>query len=208
MQATVFDIDGTLLESFETDCDLYIMAVEKVLGIATVNSNWSTYRHVTDQGILREIMQANGIVPEPEVFAETRREFISLLQGHIEAHGPFREIPGAVDFVTRHIDSDQHYVAYATGAWRESAIIKLESAGFPIKGVRVSTSSEFEDRVSILRDAITGASSTIERITYYGDAVWDQMAVQELGWEFVLVGRVLGGIEHFHETAAQSGKGG
>jgi len=199
MEAIVFDIDGTLLASVATDSDLFAMAVKEVLGIPTVNSNWSTYRHVTDQGILREIMQVNSILPEPELFAATRREFISLLRGYIEAHGAFQEIPGALDFVSRMVASDQHYVAYATGAWRESALLKLESAGFPTKNVRIATSSEFEDRVSIMRGAMSEAPSGIGKITYYGDAVWDQIAVQELGWEFVPVGETLGGLQHYSE---------
>jgi beta-phosphoglucomutase-like phosphatase (HAD superfamily) len=201
IEATIFDIDGTLIDSFEAASNLYIAAVEKVLSIANVNSDFSTYRHVTDQGVMREIMQVNGITPDPKFFEAAKLEFISLLMSHIHKHGPFKEIPGAVAYVSRLTASDEHYVAYATGAWRESAIVKLESAGFPTYGVPISTSSDFEDRVSIMRGAMTGAPPGIERITYYGDAVWDRAAVQELGWEFVPVGKALGGIQHYYGTA-------
>ena len=197
MDARVFDIDGTLLESFEADCDLFIMAVRKVLGVVEVSRDWSTYPHVTDQGVLREIFRVNGIRPEPELFEATEREFIALLKAHIDTKGPFREIPGAKDFVFSLISSERHYVAYATGAWRESALLKLKSAGFPVDGIHIATSSEHEDRVSIMRAALAGVSGTPEKITYYGDGVWDRAAAQELGWNFVPVGPMLQGINDF-----------
>ena len=202
MDAYVFDIDGTLLESFEADCDLYVAAVRKVLGVNAVDTNWSAYRHVTDQGILREIMQRNGIAPSADLVDATRQEFVGLLRAHIDAHGPFREIPGALDFVSRLAADGRHLVAYATGAWRESALLKLESAAFPIEGLRVSTSSECVDRVSIMRGAVAGAPRDLGRIVYFGDGVWDRVAAETLGWDFVPVGAALDGLRHFHDLAA------
>lgn len=200
MEAIVFDIDGTLIDSFEADAEIFIAVVKRVLGIAEIDSDWSSYRHVTDQGVLRQIMKVNGIDPVPALFEATRREFAEALRQHIEEHGPFREVPGAIDFVSRLIASSERYVAYATGAWRESALIKLESAGFPVDGVVISTSSDFEDRVSIMKAAISGAPSEIEKITYYGDGAWDRAAVRELGWNFVAVGEALGGLRSYHEA--------
>lgn len=200
MEACIFDIDGTLLESFEADCELFIKAVRTVLGVSEVDRDWSAYTHVTDQGVLRELMEANDIPPDEQLIEATKREFLTLLRAHIDTAGPFREIPGARGFVSRLMSSQQHYVAYATGAWRESALLKLNSAGFPTDGIRVSTSSEFEDRVSIMRSAVAGAPPNIGKITYYGDGVWDQVAAGELGWEFVPVGTALGGIvSYFNE---------
>jgi len=202
MDAFVFDIDGTLLESFEADCDLYIAAVRKVLGVTAIDTNWSAYRHVTDQGILREIMQCNGIVPSAELMDATRREFVASLRAHIEIYGPFREIPGARDFVSRLVAEGRQFVAYATGAWRESAMLKLKSAAFPIDGLNVSTSSECDDRVSIMRGAVAGAPRELGRIIYFGDGVWDRAAAETLGWEFVPVGAALDGLRHFDDIAA------
>ena len=201
MHARVFDIDGTLLESFETDCDLFVLAVKRVLGVTDVNTDWSCYRHVTDQGILLEIMNQHGIAPSHELMEATKQEFVSLLEAHVNSAGPFREVPGARDFVSSSLENDRYFVAYATGAWKESALVKLKSAGFPIEGIRLSTSSEFEDRVSIMRAAIAGMSTEPATITYYGDGIWDRAASSELGWQFVPVGTSLGGVQHFNEIA-------
>lgn len=201
MEACVFDIDGTLLESFEKDCELFVSAVRKVLGVGKVDTDWSAYEHVTDQGVLLQIMRVNGIAPSDELLEATKREFVSSLRAHIDANGPFREIPGARAFVSRLMASGRHYVSYATGAWRESALLKLRTAGFPLDGLRISTSSEHEDRVSIMRGALAGAPGHIEKITYYGDGAWDRTAARELGWDFTPVGAALGGLRHFHGTS-------
>ncbi len=51
MHLIVFDVDGTLVESDEFDGVLYAKAVRDVLDI-DVDEDWSSYRHVTDSGIL------------------------------------------------------------------------------------------------------------------------------------------------------------
>jgi phosphoglycolate phosphatase-like HAD superfamily hydrolase len=207
MDAHVFDIDGTLLDSHDGDADLYAATVCRVWGLPSVSTDWGSYRHVTDGGVLREILQRHGIDPEPARLAETEHEFVAALERHIADRGPFREIPGAVAFVSRLLTSGNHFVAYATGGWRGSALLKLRSAGFPVDDVCVSTSSEFLDRVSIMRAAVAAAPAGIQRITYYGDGIWDQQAVQELGGEFVPVGGKLGGLAHFYGRSASSAAG-
>lgn len=204
MDAHVFDIDGTLVDSYDADANLYAAAVCEVWGLASVSTDWASYRHVTDGGVLLEILQRHGIEPQADRLAETERVFVASLAQHIERHGPFGEIPGAVAFVSRLLASPGNHVAYATGGWRGSALLKLASAGFPVDGVCMSTSSEFLDRVSIMRGALPAAPTDIRRITYYGDGTWDQQAVRELGWEFVPVGAKLGGLSHYYDVATLS----
>ncbi|MCA8992346.1 MAG: HAD family hydrolase [Planctomycetaceae bacterium] len=202
MDAHVFDIDGTLLESSAIDTELFVTAIKTVLGVSEVNTNWSSYPHVTDQAIVREIMRIHDIEPREQLLEDTKQEFVSLLTAHINATGPFPEIPGATRFMANLIASQQHFVAYATGGWRESALLKLTTSGFPVDGVRLSTSSEFEDRQSIMRAALAGAPCVPEKVTYYGDGVWDKIAAHELGWNFVPVGATLNGIRDFTDVAS------
>ena len=60
MHHVMFDIDGTLVRSYDLDSICYIDAVREVTGIC-VDPDWSKYRHVTDAGILEEIIEVNGL---------------------------------------------------------------------------------------------------------------------------------------------------
>lgn len=198
MHAHIFDIDGTLLDSCDGDADLYAAVVCRVWGFDAVSTDWGSYRHVTDGGVLHEILERRGIKPDAARITATEREFVRSLEQHVAHAGPFREIPGAVAYVSRLLARPGQFVAYATGGWRGSALLKLASAGFPVDGIPLATSSEFNDRVSIMRHALAAAATPPLRITYYGDGTWDQAATRELGWEFVPVGPKLGGRTHFY----------
>ena len=61
MIATIFDIDGTLVDSFGFDDACYISAIREVLGEVYIHNDWSKYKNVTDTGSLRQIMEENKI---------------------------------------------------------------------------------------------------------------------------------------------------
>ena len=76
MHHPIFDIDGTLVESFKFDEVIYCQSIEKVIGIK-IDNNWSNYQHVTDDGILNEVISANGLDGEAdEIRKEVRSAFI------------------------------------------------------------------------------------------------------------------------------------
>ena len=62
----MFDIQGTLVESFDFDDECFVQAIENVLGIK-VDSDWSKYANVSDPGILDEIIEANDIAVDRDL---------------------------------------------------------------------------------------------------------------------------------------------
>jgi beta-phosphoglucomutase-like phosphatase (HAD superfamily) len=88
-------------------------------------------------------------------------------------------------------------IAYATGAWRASAELKLSSAGFPLRGIPLASSDDHQDRKHIMLHALAQLGGSIESVTYFGDAIWDREATLALGWEFVAVGEKLRGISDY-----------
>lgn len=196
MKAIILDIDGTLLDSMAIDNELYFDSVREVLGPVNVRK-LDDYEHVTDSGILLQLMEENGHPADDGVISDIKSLFIEGLRQHVGDAGSFPIIDGAVEFVERLRAKDDLHLAIATGCWRESAVIKLESAGFDIDGIPLATSDDAIPRVEIMRCALAGADR-VESITYFGDAEWDRRACRELGWEFVAVGPDLGGIESFH----------
>jgi FMN phosphatase YigB (HAD superfamily) len=202
MDAVILDIDGTLLESNDADDELYLAAVRQVLGDVKVRASWGMYTHVTDTGILEEILRDNAMDATGTVVASVRECFIASIGRHVAKHGPFKEVPGARAFVQSLCDSTEHQVAYATGGWLGSASLKLSASGFPLHGVPLASSDDHIERQGIMLHALRQLGGGFNAITYYGDGKWDEVAARELGWHFVPVGEKLGGLARFQSNAA------
>jgi len=202
MHAVIFDIDGTLLDSNGVDGELYVSAVERVLGRVRIRESWRAYQHVTDSGILDEILRDNGMSGDAGIIAAVKATFVESLRHHIEEFGPFSEIPGARDFLSSLRNAADRSCAYATGGWSSSALMKLKSAGFPVQGMPISSADDSFERRAIMENALRQLGDRFQTVTYYGDGVWDREAALGLGWGFVPVGVELGGIARFEARGA------
>ena len=197
MKAVIFDIDGTLVESMAIDTELYFSAVREVLGVVKVRSNLHDYDDVTDAGILAQLLEDNGVSSDSEAAAVIRESFLAKLRKHVDTNGSFTTIDGARDFFEATCRLEDRRVAIATGCWRESALLKLRSAGFDIDGIPLATCDDSPARVGIMRSALASIGNAFESVTYFGDAEWDRRACEALGWNFVAVGPGLGGISSY-----------
>ena len=178
------------------DTKLYFDSIREVLGPVSIR-NLSEFEHVTDSGILAQVLDDNGYAVDSEVAAQVKALFVEGLRRHIERVGSFPIIDGAVQYVESVRKSGDNRIAIATGGWRESALLKLESSGFNIDGVPLVTCDDSPSRVEIMRSALEKTGDDVRSVTYFGDAEWDQRACQDLGWNFVAVGADLGGIQSY-----------
>ena len=194
MHAIVFDIDGTLLQSAQVDDALYRQAVLTVLGQVEFRSSLTDYTHVSDSGILHEVFADNGLASDSGLIDAVKAQFVSLLRAHVAKAGPFSEIPGAMRKLQQLQASDEHAVAFATGGWRASATLKLDSAGLGGFGFPLATSDDAHARTEIMQIALANLGTEFDSVTYYGDGPWDRDASRQLGWRFVAVGPDLGGL--------------
>ena len=197
MKAIVFDVDGTLIESMSVDSELYFSSINTVLGPVNIREDLSDYDNVTDSGILAQLIDDNGFSSEDEVAESIQAIFVESLRKHIQTVGPFPAIEGAIQMVDKVKHSANRRIAIATGGWRRSALLKLESTGFNIDGIPVATCDNSPSRIEIMRTALSKIGNDFESVTYFGDAEWDRQACQNLGWNFVAVGPDLGGIESY-----------
>jgi len=202
VKATIFDIDGTLLQSDANDDALYLASVRAVLGDVSLRPSWRMYTQFTASGILSEVLNDNAIDATSERVSAVRDHFVESVRRYVSKHGSFAEIPGARDFVQSLHNSTTHRIAYATGGWRGSALLKLSLSGFPVTGVPLATSDDHFQREEIMLYALQQLNGFFETVTYYGDGHWDAVAAKALGWQFVPVGTKLNGLTRYEPSAA------
>ena len=194
MKAIIFDVDGTLIESMAIDSKLYFSSVTTVLGPVDFRESLNDYDNVTDSGIISQLADDNKLHLEPNSLHSIQTLFVGGLVGHIQAAGPFPAIHGATQMIDKLGRSTDYSVAIATGGWRKSALLKLESSGFNVDGIPIVSCDETPSRTEIMRIALARLGNDLESVTYFGDADWDRRACQTLGWDFVPVGSDLDGI--------------
>ena len=206
MIATIFDIDGTLVDSFGFDDACYISAIREVLGEVYIHNDWSKYINVTDTGSLRQIMEENKI-QEKEQIKEVRTRFGELIRQHLQNGGECRPKEGAIHLINKLIAADGYEVGFATGGWRHTAKMKLQHAGFNLRNTVLTSSDDGDERVTIMEKCLLMLGNNFDRIVYTGDAEWDMQATEKLGWHFIGIGARLKGkcefwIEDFssHDT--------
>ncbi|WP_315981028.1 hypothetical protein [Aliamphritea spongicola] len=98
MHHIMFDIDGTLVESCAFDEHCYISAVKEITG-HTLSSDWHTYPHVTDSGVLQHFLVQLGLQNRFEdIHEQVKILFTDMISAHIQ-QTRIREIPGAASFI-------------------------------------------------------------------------------------------------------------
>ena len=192
MIATIFDIDGTLVDSFGFDDACYISAVREVLGAVYIHNDWSKYKNVTDTGILRQIMEENKI-QEKEQIMEVRTKFGELIRQYLQNGGKCRPKGGAIHLINKLLAAENYEVGFATGGWRHTAKMKLRYAGFNLKNTVLTSSDDGDERMVIMKKCLLQLGHCFQRVVYIGDAEWDMQATQELGWHFIGIGARLKG---------------
>ena len=191
MNLIQLDIDGTLVDSMGLENELYPKAVCEVLGINEIKMDWSAYTNPTDSGILREVMREQlSQLCHPEHVEKCKERFLQLLGSHIEKNPrSLSPIPGAIEFVEYLASHANYKFAVNTGAWRESAELKLTAAGFDFSDWILFTCSEHEYKKEAMKASHMTArqayGADFEKTLYIGDSRSDLRFANELDYEFL-----------------------
>jgi beta-phosphoglucomutase-like phosphatase (HAD superfamily) len=194
MPIALFDIDGTLTASNEIDSACRAQAFLDVFRFS-LNTNWNDYEHVTDRGIaIQALRDATGREPTEHDLSLDRTRCVELLEERMKS---LDEIAGASAFIME-LRARQWRIALCTGAWGDSARLKLERARLPTDLPLASCDDDIS-REAILRRGIELAGGADKIIVSFGDAPWDVRAAANLGLPFVGIGRRSGAAEAFED---------
>ena len=184
----MFDIDETLVESNDFDTTCYQAAIQDVPD-TLVDTNWDKYHHVTDSGILNQIIDDLHLQNDQDsIITSVKEKFLHRVSTYLTTHELF-PIRGVQGFLNRLTNREDVKVAMATGGWLESVKLKLRAASIDMTGIPIASSSDHFSRIEIMKIAeLRTGISQYESRTYIGDSPWDLRASEALGYNFVLVG--------------------
>jgi len=195
MNLVVFDLDGTLTQTFAVDGQYFVQALGIGFNVGLVNPNWAEYRDVTDYGVTLELCR--GKYGRDAESAEIHRSiecFVSLLtEAHFTNRNSFGEIPGVAIFLNRLRQHRDWRAAIATGGWEQCARFKMTAAGIEEDGIPAAFAEDGPSREGIVQAAIARAgaaygTATFEKTVLVGDAIWDVRTAQRLGLPFIGIG--------------------
>ena len=192
MKLVVFDLDGTLTRTSHVDSECYAQALLEIAGIRDPRTDWSSYEHATDTGIVDEIFRERfGRSPEEMETRKICERMLQLFAARCAADGSeFLEVPGAGSLLTRLLNEGTWGVALATGAWRRSAEFKIQHSRLPLGDLPSAFAEDGPSREGIVRAAIERAlrhhgQARFERVVSVGDGLWDLITAQNLALPFI-----------------------
>ncbi len=177
----IFDVDGTLVQSYLLDGECFVAACHDALGIADIDTDWGRYDHVTDPGIAAQIIrERRGREPRADELDRLQSAFCTRLAEAAGRDGAYAALPGAAGLLAALRARGDWTLALATGAWRAAAGIKIGRSGLDLD-LDETPAAFGEDGPS--RRAIVGAAiarareqagvADFARMVCIGDGVWD-----------------------------------
>ena len=190
MIGIIFDLDGTLIDSYDLDERLYRRAVLLEVPGVKFRETWLDYDYSTDSGILTEILTEFDL-PVGHYYDSVRQRFGKLVKEHLQSSNNCKPIPGAPALLHKLQKTPHIEIGIATGGWGHTAKMKLEAAGLPLLEVPMSSGDDAHSRTEIMQICASRMESSISKFVYVGDAEWDLRAAKKLKWQFIGVGKRL-----------------
>ncbi len=182
----IFDVDGTLTRTNDVDTRCLVRAVRLELGLRSPDTDWSSYAHTTDSGIVRELVRRarTRSASADEVGRVRDRQTRLLAAAFARAPIAFRAVPGAATLLARLRRAPRWAAALATGAWQPSALVKLAGARLDVGELPIASADDGVARERIVRIARRRAERAygglFTRVVLVGDAPWDARTASRL----------------------------
>ncbi len=187
----MFDMDGTLLRTDAED-SLYVLAMEEWLSVESIDTDWTTYEHVTDIGVAAELFKRiKGNEPSKKDLNIVSEIFFEKWKNKLGAD-PTACVPmaGITLFLNKLQTLNNTSIAIATGAWEKTAKLKLDHCHLQLSNFVMATCDDAYSREKIMEIAYEracekGEISGFEKTVYFGDGEWDVEAALHIGFNFI-----------------------
>lgn len=188
----IFDIDGTLTNTTDIDNEAFRLTFKELYNFDIDELDWGKFKHATDWGITGQILDRILKIENVNDEIENVQTFFlkSLMSNSKKQPDLFAEVPGAADFL-QNLRSLEYPIGIATGAWKESAQIKLSHIGIDPDDYPWAHSDDHFSRQRITELCIERASDFYnqhflpEDVIYFGDGVWDLKTTTTMDVKFV-----------------------
>ncbi|MBX7259910.1 MAG: HAD hydrolase-like protein, partial [Candidatus Hydrogenedentes bacterium] len=163
----------------------------RAFGVPLPTTDWHAYKHVTDTGIIHEVVEPAWGRPvamsEIEAFESA---FLDELMMAFETNpGGFTEVPGACALLNALQKMENVAIALATGGMRKTALFKLSKIGIDGEQLAGGFANDAISRADIARIAAQRTGVQASDIVYVGDGMWDLLTSRELGMRYVGITR-------------------
>lgn len=191
MKLIIFDIDGTLCHSRYIDDKCFIQAFKRALDMDISNTDWNTYKHVTDLYVTKQIiLEQTGSEPESTVVERIIDYYAEELKKQIsKEESLFIPIPGVSELFRFLIkESTEYQIGIATGGFLKTAMYKLNRIGISLPQENIYSSNNYDTKhemISHFMNKQKAMNSNIEKIIYVGDREYDQKVSEDLKIDFI-----------------------
>ena len=195
MKLCVFDIDGTLTNTLNSDDLAFRFVLRNLHNINLSDELWETYKIKTtgtDSGLIFSIYKDfYNTELTNELYLNFRNEFVELLKNDIKLSPQnFTEIYGTKQLFEFLNKQKQLAYSIATGSWYESAVAKLKAININTDNLIISGADKFQVRAEIIQNSINLAKikfnqENFSEIIYVGDGVWDFVSSKLLNIKFI-----------------------
>ena len=192
----IFDIDGTLCDTFAVDEECFRRACGDVLQVDWSALDWQSAPHITDAGICDWFWRRHlERPPTPVELNRVASLYVAFLREELERDPTrFKATRGAATLL-KHLADSGWEIAVATGGWSAPAQLKLTAAGLDPDLLSASSDDALE-RLKVFQLAETRARSRVSgqvgRTVLVGDGLWDIRVASTHGWCFLGITSTVG----------------
>jgi len=189
----IFDIDGTLCDTFDVDDECFCEAATEALNAPVALSPWEGSPHLTDAGIAEWLWnQYLKRSPTSEELQTLGDAYESALCRELQ-HAPHRfSVIRGVPSLLKRLFTAKWDIAIATGGWSRLARLKLAAARIP-EELLLASSDDSPDRSEIFHLAQERAAKrrgeSYAKTVLIGDGISDVRVAAANGWCLLGVGK-------------------